>query len=520
MPTTRFFPFLSCAPWLSPIFRNTAIPPDGIGAAPTDWSVSVLHAVVHDDDLQDHGGVHSLAGIPDHGGGDRAGDSRRHRPASDPSPRRASLVAGNQLSHPVRPGTRNAPAGCRPASRRSGGGRLHRSGVRRQAPRGRRRRVGRPRHRPTTTTRRSSRSAATPRPSSPRWPCNWSPRAPAQALTDTVETAAARRRPRTAATSPFGCCSTTPAACTTTRNDEDLVKASSPISNRVWQPQEGSRSPSVHPPTFAPGTSWEYSNTNYILAGMILEKVTGIPAAELIARRITRPLHLAHTYLPVGTASTDGPRRAHAYMVLFATDGTRSYLDAGTSSRSWAGTAGAVISTPRNSIGSSRPCSAASCSRPRSSPRCAPRSPPPVPGRNTASGWCTAGPPADPSGVTVGTPLAITPWPRSPPTAGAVPSQPPPPSPTSGRTSPSRPSSPCSPAGNNSISRPSARCSAHRFRPPHLPPSAPRQLPGSACPEPVAPGSAETCRNLPQPAATCRNLPQPVATCRTAGAVG
>ncbi|MEA5362772.1 serine hydrolase domain-containing protein [Amycolatopsis sp., V23-08] len=53
-----------------------------------------------------------------------------------------------------------------------------------------------------------------------------------------------------------------------------------------------------HPPLFAPGTAWSYSNTNYIVAGMLVEKVTGHGLAGEITRRITRPLGLHDTSLP------------------------------------------------------------------------------------------------------------------------------------------------------------------------------------------------------------------------------
>ncbi|WP_206788697.1 serine hydrolase [Amycolatopsis sp. MtRt-6] len=53
-----------------------------------------------------------------------------------------------------------------------------------------------------------------------------------------------------------------------------------------------------HPPLFAPGAQWSYSNTNYIVAGMIVERVTGHDLSGEIARRIARPLGLRGTYLP------------------------------------------------------------------------------------------------------------------------------------------------------------------------------------------------------------------------------
>ena len=53
-----------------------------------------------------------------------------------------------------------------------------------------------------------------------------------------------------------------------------------------------------NPPLFAPGTSWSYSNTNYVLAGMIINRVTGHSWAQEVYDRILVPLHLNHTYVP------------------------------------------------------------------------------------------------------------------------------------------------------------------------------------------------------------------------------
>jgi CubicO group peptidase (beta-lactamase class C family) len=44
------------------------------------------------------------------------------------------------------------------------------------------------------------------------------------------------------------------------------------------------------PLDFEPGTQWQYSNTNYVIAGRIVEKITGEPLMELLTRRIFRPL--------------------------------------------------------------------------------------------------------------------------------------------------------------------------------------------------------------------------------------
>ncbi|WP_068923575.1 serine hydrolase domain-containing protein [Planobispora rosea] len=50
--------------------------------------------------------------------------------------------------------------------------------------------------------------------------------------------------------------------------------------------------------TFAPGTRRQYSNTNYIVAGLLIEQVTGRPVIEEIIERTIRRIGLRHTYFP------------------------------------------------------------------------------------------------------------------------------------------------------------------------------------------------------------------------------
>ncbi|MBB5857080.1 serine hydrolase domain-containing protein [Amycolatopsis umgeniensis] len=52
-------------------------------------------------------------------------------------------------------------------------------------------------------------------------------------------------------------------------------------------------------PLFDPGKGWSYSNTNYIIAGMLIEKVTRHSVSAEIEARIARPLGLQGTYLPL-----------------------------------------------------------------------------------------------------------------------------------------------------------------------------------------------------------------------------
>ena len=50
-------------------------------------------------------------------------------------------------------------------------------------------------------------------------------------------------------------------------------------------------------PLFEPGTEWSYSNTNYLLLGEVIEKVTGMPPETAIRQRILEPLGLTDTYM-------------------------------------------------------------------------------------------------------------------------------------------------------------------------------------------------------------------------------
>lgn len=70
----------------------------------------------------------------------------------------------------------------------------------------------------------------------------------------------------------------------------------------TWTPRRIVRLAMSHRPDFAPGDGWHYSDTNYTLAGMVIEKATGRSYAHEIERRVLRPLHLDATTLP-GTES-------------------------------------------------------------------------------------------------------------------------------------------------------------------------------------------------------------------------
>ncbi len=47
---------------------------------------------------------------------------------------------------------------------------------------------------------------------------------------------------------------------------------------------------------FEPGTRWQYSNTNYVIAGMIVERVSGMPLLDFLEKRVFGPLHMTSVY--------------------------------------------------------------------------------------------------------------------------------------------------------------------------------------------------------------------------------
>ncbi|XUL88149.1 serine hydrolase domain-containing protein [Streptomyces galilaeus] len=98
-----------------------------------------------------------------------------------------------------------------------------------------------------------------------------------------------------------------------------------------------------HKPDFAPGTSWHYSNTNYVLAGMVIQKVTGHSYATEIRDRIINPLHLKATSLP-GTKVTVPSPSSHAYSKL-AEETTGPTYDVTKLNPSIASSAGEMISS-------------------------------------------------------------------------------------------------------------------------------------------------------------------------------
>jgi D-alanyl-D-alanine carboxypeptidase len=83
---------------------------------------------------------------------------------------------------------------------------------------------------------------------------------------------------------------------------EQFTKDLTANPEKVWQPAELVAYLLDEKPPFAAGTGWDYSDTNYIVLGMIIEKVTGRNFYDEADQRLIKPLKLT------GTIPQDGPR--------------------------------------------------------------------------------------------------------------------------------------------------------------------------------------------------------------------
>jgi len=111
-----------------------------------------------------------------------------------------------------------------------------------------------------------------------------------------------------------------------------------------WQPRQLVDIAAQDKPLFAPGTRFEYSNTNYILIGLIAEQVSGKTATELLRQQIIDPLNMEHTFfLPYEQAPDELVPGYDRDLSSFP-----GMLDIGRDNTSWATaafTSGALAST-------------------------------------------------------------------------------------------------------------------------------------------------------------------------------
>ncbi|MEV6765191.1 serine hydrolase domain-containing protein [Streptomyces sp. NPDC051105] len=99
------------------------------------------------------------------------------------------------------------------------------------------------------------------------------------------------------------------------------------------------------PRTNAPGAVYSYSNTNFVVAGMLIEKLTGRSVRTEYENRVFKPLKLRDTFYVHPDAKIPGQ---HAKGYLTADEAGAQPVDATDQTVSWAQSAGAIISTAQD----------------------------------------------------------------------------------------------------------------------------------------------------------------------------
>ncbi|MFF1508550.1 serine hydrolase domain-containing protein [Streptomyces sp. NPDC058326] len=115
------------------------------------------------------------------------------------------------------------------------------------------------------------------------------------------------------------------------------------VRNRVFSYQELVDLSLSEPRTTEPGVSYKYSNANFVVVGMLIEKATGRTVADAYERRIFKPLKLRKTsYVHPDTRI----RGTHVRGYLHPDEAGGALVDSTEQTVSWAQSAGAVISSP------------------------------------------------------------------------------------------------------------------------------------------------------------------------------
>ncbi|MGW6461497.1 serine hydrolase domain-containing protein [Streptomyces sp. NPDC055078] len=115
----------------------------------------------------------------------------------------------------------------------------------------------------------------------------------------------------------------------------------------TYTPEQLVRIGLAYPPVFAPGTKHEYTNTGYILAGMIIEKAGGSTYEREVTRRIIKPLGLKGTSTPGTSAGVPRPS-GRGYATLSDDPKATKLHDVTRLNPSFGWSAGDMISTTRD----------------------------------------------------------------------------------------------------------------------------------------------------------------------------
>ncbi|WP_371660213.1 serine hydrolase domain-containing protein [Streptomyces sp. NBC_00280] len=122
-------------------------------------------------------------------------------------------------------------------------------------------------------------------------------------------------------------------------SDPDFVQDLLSDPQRSFTPREVLAYGFKHKNTFAPGKEFQYSNTNLVLLGLVIEKVSGQRLADFIDGRVLRPARLHHTLFPQGAEFPEPHPRGYTNQTL-----SGAVADSTDWNPSWAWAAGAMIS--------------------------------------------------------------------------------------------------------------------------------------------------------------------------------
>ena len=97
-------------------------------------------------------------------------------------------------------------------------------------------------------------------------------------------------------------------------NAPELAESLDHDPDRVWTMDELHHMAFKRPPHFAPGAEFEYNNTNYLLLGLVAEKIEGQPLARIFQDRLFGPLGMTSSVLPVSTSNAIPEPYSHGYL--------------------------------------------------------------------------------------------------------------------------------------------------------------------------------------------------------------
>ncbi|WP_331729862.1 serine hydrolase domain-containing protein [Streptomyces sp. NBC_00073] len=123
------------------------------------------------------------------------------------------------------------------------------------------------------------------------------------------------------------------------------------VDNRftTHRPQELVRLALSKPARFEPGADWSYSNTNYVLARLVIEKVTGRSFAEELRRLVLGPLGMTGTVAPDSSPEIPEPySRSYYRRYRHGDAGQEETVDISRQNPSWVSAGGDMISTTRD----------------------------------------------------------------------------------------------------------------------------------------------------------------------------